>query len=400
MKKRQPAPSERASAASDAAPGRVPSPLVLHTLRQDLLAWFRRGHRDLPWRKTQNPYAIWISEVMLQQTRTETVKGYFERFMRQFPTVTDLANAPLDDVLSLWSGLGYYSRARNLHKAAQHLRDLHGGQFPTDPSDIEQLPGIGPYTAGAIRSIAFSQAAPIVDGNVVRVFSRLFALDERLDSPAGKTLYWTLARALLPNAAPPGTPPKTQNDPGDTNQALMELGATVCLPKRPVCLSCPVATLCQAHKEGRETDFPPEKPPRQVPTVQNVTLLLVCADEVLLVRRPEVGLWGGLWEPPTLPLQDGETATEGLARLCKTRLGLQKVAEQTTALPAFSHVLTHRKMVFQPFVLTYTVPPRLKPDGYTGHRFVPLHEPLGLGLSAWTTSLLARVSDAGQPSLF
>ena len=383
-------------AAHDAcSPFSQQSSVRFRSIRESLLAWFRAGHRDLPWRKERDPYAIWVSEIMLQQTRTETVKGYFSRFMARFPTVTALAAAPLDDVLSHWSGLGYYSRARNLHKAAQHIRDLHGGKFPHDPEAIAALPGIGPYTAGAIRSIALGQAAPILDGNVIRVLSRLFLLDERPDSAGGKRRYWSLAESLLP----PATFAATSNDPGDLNQSLMELGATVCLPRRPICLTCPLASQCAVRQVGNPEDYPPPKAQRVSPTVRLVTLMLCHGTEVLLVRRPELGLWGGLWEPPTLTLEDEETEMAGLKRLIKLRLGVDLSVENAATLPPFGHVLTHRNLRFAPFVLRVSSVPRLRLDGYSAHRLIDPTQPQALGLAAWVTALLARLpEDMTRPS--
>jgi len=358
-------------------------------IRQTLLTWFRSGHRELPWRKERDPYAIWVSEIMLQQTRTETVKGYFSRFMERFPSVRTLATAPLDDVLALWSGLGYYSRARNLHKAAQQIVSLHDGRFPVEPAAIAALPGIGPYTAGAIRSIALGQDAPILDGNVIRVLSRLFLLDERPESASGKRRYWSLAEALLPTA----TLEAAQNDPGDLNQSLMELGATVCLPRRPLCLTCPVAEHCQARQAGNPEDYPKAKAQREVPSLRMVTLVLCHHDQVLMVRRPELGLWGGLWEPPTLSLQPDETELAGLRRLVTTSLGTTLPVERALPLAPFGHILTHRNLRFAPFLLSLSQPPPLTLSGYLAHRFIDPQKPQALGLSAWAAALLGRLPD-------
>lgn len=377
-------------AAHDApSPFSQQSSLASSAIRQALLVWFRSGHRDLPWRKERDPYSVWVSEIMLQQTRTETVKGYFSRFMARFPTVRALAEAPLDDVLSLWSGLGYYSRARNLHKAAQQIRTLHDGHFPTDPLAIAALPGIGPYTSGAIRSIALGQAAPILDGNVIRVLSRLFLLDMRPDSAEGKRRYWSLAEELLPAA----TLSATHNDPGDLNQALMELGATVCLPRRPVCLTCPVVRHCSARQLGNPEDYPPAKQQRTVPTVRMVTLVVCLDGEVLLLRRPELGLWGGLWEPPTLALDGEESTPAGLVRLVQTCLGTSLPVENAVALEPFAHILTHRHLRFAPFLLNVESLPRLRLDGYSLQRWIDPTQPQALGLAAWVTALLGRLPE-------
>lgn len=384
-------------------------------VRQALLAWYRRGHRDLPWRRMRDPYAIWISEIMLQQTRVDTVKAYFRRFMGELPTVRALAEASEETVLTLWSGLGYYSRARNLHAAAGEIVARYGGEFPREAEAVRSLPGIGPYTAGAIRSIAFGQQAAILDGNVIRVLARLRALAELPDSAAGKRLYWSLAEALVPPARPQNEDESenenesgaaVENDPGDFNQALMELGATVCVPQRPVCLVCPLADLCTARRLGDPEDFPPKKAAREVPVVEAVTLVLRDRGRVLLCRRPSLGLWGGLWEPPTLELLPGESAEAGLGRLITERLGRAFPMEQRIELAPFVHVLSHREMRFRPFLINVdradrnsgSAPaaeldsPPPPSSGYTASRLIPLGEPVALGLAAWVSALLRRVA--------
>ena len=213
----------------------APSAAALDEIRRALLSWYRSGHRDLPWRRTRDPYAIWISEIMLQQTRVDTVKERFRQFLTRFPTVDALAAAPLEDVLALWSGLGYYARARNLHAAAQAVVARHGGRVPDELAEVRELPGIGPYTAGAIVSIAYGKRAPILDGNVIRVLSRLFTIDEVPEqSSAARKRYWALSESLLPEL-PKKAKASTENDVGDFNQALMELGAMVCMPQRAEC---------------------------------------------------------------------------------------------------------------------------------------------------------------------
>lgn len=380
----------------------------IERVRQALLAWYRHGHRDLPWRQTRDPYAIWISEIMLQQTRVDTVKAYFRRFMGELPTVHALAAASEETVLTLWSGLGYYSRARNLHAAAGEIVARYGGEFPREAEAVRSLPGIGPYTAGAIRSIAFGQQAAILDGNVIRVLARLRALAELPDSAAGKRLYWSLAEALVPAArseSENGT--EAGNDPGDFNQALMELGATVCLPQRPVCLVCPLAEHCTARRFGDPEDFPPKKAARAVPVVEAVTLVLRARGHVLLCRRPSLGLWGGLWEPPTLELLPGEDVEAGLGRLITQRLGRVLPTQQRIELAPFVHVLSHREMRFRPFLINvdqvdrpdFPAPtvelasPPPPSSGYTASRLIPLGEPVALGLAAWVSALLRRVAD-------
>lgn len=361
-----------------------------------MLGWYRRGHRDLPWRRTSDPYAIWVSEIMLQQTRVDTVKERFRQFMERFPTVSDLAAAPLEEVLALWSGLGYYARARNLHAAAREVAERYGGQVPNDPVAVRELPGIGPYTAGAILSIAFGRQAAILDGNVIRVLSRLFAINESPEG-AARRRYWELSESLLPPPRPDSTTTATGNDVGDFNQSLMELGATVCVPQRPVCLVCPVSDRCQARREGDPERYPPRKEARPVPVVRVVTLLLLRpgdrGPEVLLVQRPATGLWGGLWEPPSLPLLPDEAEEAGLTRLFAERLGLQQPGPARPLAP-FVHILTHREMRFSPQAVPVATgkPPTLRLSDYEQARWVSPGEPLALGLASWVSALLSRVT--------
>jgi A/G-specific adenine glycosylase len=367
---------------------------VRDRVRAALLSWYRAGHRDLPWRRSGDPYAIWISEIMLQQTRVETVKDYFARFMARFPTPTALAEAPLGDVLELWSGLGYYARARNLHAAAREIAGRYGGAFPAAPEDVRALPGIGPYTAGAILSIAYGQRAPILDGNVIRVLSRVFAVADPIDQAAAKRRLWSLAEALVP--PPSGVPSSGRNDPGDFNQALMELGATVCVPRGPSCLVCPLAAECQARRDGEQERYPVKGKEREVPMVDVVTLVVRHRGSALLARRPAAGLWGGLWEPPTGPIQveDGEGPEAAAARLGREGLGLRVRGGALRELVQFDHVLTHKYMRFHPYLLDHRgarAPRVVLGGGYEEARFHDLSGPLALGLSAWVSRLLDRV---------
>lgn len=386
-------------------------------LRRALLSWYRRGHRDMPWRRSRDPYAIWISEIMLQQTRVDTVRDYYARFMARFPTIDALAAAPIDDVLALWSGLGYYARARNLHLAAGEIATRYGGRFPHAAEAVHALPGIGPYTAGAIRSIAFGQRAPILDGNVVRVLSRLFRIPSGPEQAAAKRLYWRLAEEILPAERPAAAAAESrENDVGDFNQALMELGAMVCTPHRPSCLVCPLAASCEARAHDQQELFPPAKAVRPVPIIVAVTAVLSPppaasqqAAPVLLVRRPATGLWGGLWEPPSLWLaeeageQPAESPAAGLRRLLTDRLGLSERAV-SAALPTarplspFTHVLSHREIRFLPFALSLpaSLLAQTQLDGYDEARIVDAGAPLGLALSAWVSALLARVAQHEQ----
>ncbi|MCS6914159.1 MAG: A/G-specific adenine glycosylase [Myxococcales bacterium] len=364
------------------------TPPVRDAIRGALLSWFRAGHRDLPWRRSADPYRVWVAEIMLQQTRTETVREYFDRFLARFPDVAALAAAPLDDVLALWSGLGYYGRARNLHAAAREIVARYGGRFPQDAEAVAALPGVGPYTAGAIRSIALRQRAALVDGNVARVLARLFALPLRPQEADGRRALWQLAEELVPEAPEAAD---ADNDPGDFNQALMELGATVCLPQQPRCLLCPVSEVCLARRQGDPERYPPPRPPRQVPEVDRVTLLLCQGGQVLLLRRLPAGLWGGLWEPPTGEV-DPRGPHQALQRLCQEQLGAQLPVERAQPLSPFVHLLTHRRMRFQPYRLEVAAVPPLHPQGeYDQLRWLDPSRPAALGMSAWVSGLLGRL---------
>ena len=255
------------------------------SFQTDLLAWYDQHAAPLPWRENQDAYRVWLSEIMLQQTQVETVIPYFARFLAAFPTVHALAAAPLDSVLKLWEGLGYYSRARNLHQAAQKVSQDLGGQFPQTLEGLLLLPGIGRYTAGAISSIAFNQPAPLLDGNVIRVFARLTDLDADVTQPAVKESLWKLAEEWL-----------DRTRPGDYNQSLMELGRVVCKPRAPLCASCPVSQHCKAFANGTQNLRPVKKRKAATPHY-DVAAGMVWNDagQVLIAQRPLDGLLGGLW---------------------------------------------------------------------------------------------------------
>jgi A/G-specific adenine glycosylase len=257
-------------------------------LRRLLLAWYAAERRLLPWRADRDPYRVWISEAMLQQTRVATVIPYFERFVARFPDCAALARAPLEDVLAHWSGLGYYRRARTLHEAARTIVERHRGRFPERREDVLALPGVGPYTAGAVLSIAYGQREPLVDGNVARVFARLFGIEGVPGARVFEDELWRRARELVP-----------ERGAGEWNQALMELGALVCTPREPRCDACPVREHCVALASGRTGLLPTPKPRPAVIEVE-LEILLVSADgRVLLERRPPAGRMAGLWQLPT-----------------------------------------------------------------------------------------------------
>lgn len=256
-------------------------------LSSRLLNWYRLHKRTLPWRGHPDPYAVWVSEIMLQQTRVETVIPYFEKWMRSFPTVTVLAEASEQSVLNAWEGLGYYSRARNLHKAAQIIASQHHGELPRDLDELRKLPGIGRYTLGAIASIAFDMRVPALDGNIKRVYARVFDILEPVDSPGGEKMLWELAEKHLP-----------KKEAGDYNQALMDLGASICIPKNPRCLICSLMKVCKARQNGTQNERPVKMPKKHVPHHVHVAGLMIRRGRVLLARRPSKGLLGGMWEFP------------------------------------------------------------------------------------------------------
>lgn len=297
-------------------------------LASALLDWFALSQRDLPWRRSHDPYHIWVSEVMLQQTRVETVIPYYERWLQQFPTLEALALAPEEQVLKAWEGLGYYSRARNLQAAAREVAAHYGGQVPADPQAVRQLPGVGPYTAGAILSIAYNLPEPAVDGNVMRVLSRLFLIRDDIAEPATRRGMEDLVRQLMP----PG-------EAGSFNQALMELGALICIPGSPRCDRCPVAEYCAAKREGVEQELPVKAAARAPRPVDVVAAVVEHQGRLLLVRRPAQGLLGGLWEFPGGERPAAMPWPQAVHHLLQERLGLTVEVERH--LCDVRHVFTH-----------------------------------------------------------
>ncbi|MEM6798223.1 MAG: A/G-specific adenine glycosylase [Planctomycetota bacterium] len=261
-------------------------------VRRRLLAWYAKNARDLPWRRNRDPYRVWLSEVMLQQTQVETVKPYFARFTAAFPSVDDLAAADEQDVLKLWEGLGYYRRARGLHAAAQKIVAEHAGEFPVDLPTLQKLPGIGRYTAGAIRSIAFDLPAPILEANTIRLFTRLTAYGGNPTSSAGQKRLWAVAEELLP-----------KKRVSEFNQALMELGSLVCTPKQPQCDACPVATLCEAKRQGAVESLQPTTKKLAFTEVREAAVVVWNKDRVLLRQCEEGERWAGLWDFPRFAVE-------------------------------------------------------------------------------------------------
>lgn len=296
-----------------------------------ILQWFdAHGRKDLPWQRDVNPYRVWVSEIMLQQTRVATVIPYFERFMARFPGVRELARAPLDEVLHHWSGLGYYARARNLHHAAQRIDRELDGRFPEDFETVVSLPGVGRSTAGAILSLGCGQRHAILDGNVKRVLARFHAVEGWPGQPAVAEELWGHAERYTPTARV-----------AEYNQAMMDLGATLCMRGRPACGDCPLADRCAAHGAGREAEFPVPRPKKTLP-VRSTRMLLVEDGEgrVLLQRRPPAGIWGGLWSLP-------EPAPEqSLEDWCRATLGAEP--DVVEAWPVVRHTFSHFHLDIEP----------------------------------------------------
>ena len=300
-----------------------------------LVAWQREhGRRDLPWQATREPYRIWLSEVMLQQTQVATVAPYYERFIARFPDLQSLASAPLDDVLALWSGLGYYLRARNLHRAARHIVDAHGGEFPRSHDDLLKLPGIGRSTAAAILAFTRGERRAILDGNVKRVLARVFAVRGYPGDRQVENELWQLAEALLPEQAIEAY-----------TQGLMDLGARICKRTKPKCLLCPVAADCTAHAEGRAEAYPEPRPARHLPERETLMLLYLHRGSVLLEKRPPVGVWGGLWSLPEADVQANPET------LCRDRFGV--LPAQVRRLDPIRHVFTHFRLTIHPVAVWF-----------------------------------------------
>ncbi len=367
-------PEKRKSVGDVALPPRALDAELLRELHDGLLAWYREQKRDLPWRRTRDPYAIWVSEVMLQQTRVETVIPYYERFLARFPTPLALAEAPTDDVLALWSGLGYYRRARLLQRGAASLAG-GGGALPTTRGRLRDVPGIGPYTAGAIASIAFGEPVGLVDGNVARVLARVFVLEDDMRG-VGMKRAQVLADHLV-----------ARDDPGAWNQALMELGATVCTPRSPSCDACPLALRCGARAAGRQASLPVLSA-KAKPTESHVEAVVArLGDAVLLGRRAGDRLFGGMWEPPL-----AEVAPERAHPLLRAEAGLALAGTPERA-GTVVHVLSHRRMTIDVIRVPLATPPTPSPasiPGYDAFRMVPRDDLGTLGVSTLARKVLTR----------
>ncbi len=318
-------------------------PPNLKNLTVALLAWWDTGHADLPWRKTRDPYAVWVAEVMLQQTQIATVIPYYERWLAHFPTVQALAEASLDEALKLWEGLGYYGRARNLHAAAQTVVNEYDGRIPTTAADLVKLKGIGRYTANAVASIAYNEAVPVLDGNVIRVLSRLTDFAEDVTTTPAKKQLWQMAAELVP-----------AERPGDYNQALMELGQTLCLPTKTDCVVCPLTAVCLARQRGTQMERPVRPPRKRTPHYDVVAGIIwqngVSPQEggkFLIAQRPLNGLLGGLWEFPGGKQEPDETLPQALEREIREEMDMTIRADQF--LTSIKHAYTHFRITLHAF---------------------------------------------------
>lgn len=339
--------------------------------RARILDWYERhGRHDLPWKRPASPYRVWVSEIMLQQTRVSVVVPYFQRFMEQFPDVAALAAAPRDAVLAQWSGLGYYARARNLHEAARRIMDRHGGAMPATRAEWEALPGVGRSTAAAILSLSMDQPHAILDGNVKRVLARYGAIPGWPGRTAVERELWGLSEALTPGQRC-----------ADYNQAMMDLGATVCTRTAPACLLCPVNEDCRARAAGEQEAYPSPKPSRRLPVRRTRMLLLESERGVLLEKRPPTGIWGGLWSLPEMP------AERDPAEHCREELGL--AVDSSEFWPSFRHTFSHYHLEIEP------VRARVRGDAdavMTGSESIWYNErsSLGRGVAAPVSRLLQQ----------
>jgi len=337
----------------------------------------REGRNDLPWQGTRDAYAIWVAEIMLQQTQVGTAIPYYRRFMARFPDVASLADAAPEEVLRLWSGLGYYSRARHLHRAAQHVVEHHGGRFPRTLAEIERLPGIGRSTAAAIASFAFGARAAILDGNVKRVLARHFLVEGFPGEPAVERKLWSLAESLVPERGIEAY-----------IQGLMDLGATVCTSKRPACGRCPVRATCGAYAADRVTGLPAPRPRKASPVRRTVMLVMRHGADVLLEKRPASGVWGGLWSLPELaPTADAPVDVQDVTGTIARRFGLQ--TRRVERLATIRHAFTHFTLDIQPVLADVGGVGRHA--GEPGALWLPLAEAGGAALPAPVKRLLARL---------
>jgi A/G-specific adenine glycosylase len=329
-------------------------------IRRRLLAWFDRHQRRLPWRESVNPYEIWVSEVMLQQTRVDTVIPYYKSFLRRFPDVRALARAGDEEVLKAWEGLGYYARARNLHRAAREVVERYGAEVPSDPAAFRELSGVGEYVCSAVCSIAWSRPLAAVDGNVRRVLARLHALETPVNHPSGARVFQEHADRLL-----------ERSRPGDFNQAMMELGAVVCRPRVPRCADCPLSAECDAFASRRTGELPRRVPRRAVPSYRVAVGVVEEDGRVLITRRPPEGLLGGLWEFPGGKIRDGESAQSACVREIREEVNLEVEVEGHVG--RVRHAYTHFRVELDVFRCRRKAG-QVSLSGPVDHRWITLEE--------------------------
>ena len=337
----------------------------------------RSGRHQLPWQGTRDPYRIWLSEIMLQQTQVATVIGYYQRFLERFPTLQALAQAPQDEVMPYWAGLGYYARARNLHRCAQEICLNWSGRFPGSAAEITTLPGIGRSTAAAIAAFAYGERSPIMDGNVKRVFARHLGIFGATSERATEQTLWRRAEAVLAAAAP-------TLDMAAYTQGLMDLGSAVCVRGKPACALCPLQDSCYAHAEGRQAELPSPKPRKEKPERSCAMLVLACRGAVLLERRPPSGIWGGLWSLPEFA--DADALLSGCA-------GLGVDASRAQRMGGLAHVFTHFKLNIEPWYLQWDAPEAAAPD-CEGYVWVPGRDLPGAALPAPVRKILDGLAGA------
>jgi A/G-specific adenine glycosylase len=335
-------------------------PNDLKKFRKKLLTWYHHHQRRLPWRETIDPYHIWVSEVMLQQTQIKTVLPYYRNFLLQFPDVQHLAASKLQDVLKAWEGMGYYARARNLHRAAKVITTQHHGKVPEDPTEIRKLPGVGDYIAAAVLSIAYNRPHAVVDGNVKRVLARLYKIDAPINTSSSFKTFKTISKGLI-----------DLRHPGLFNQAMMDLGSMLCKPKNPLCHDCPLPSFCHARQEGVVSEYPKRIQKPAVPLNHIVAGVIYKDNHMLITRRKSEGLLGGLWEFPGGKVRENESPESACSREIKEEVNLEvRIHKHITRV---KHAYTHFKIIMDVFVCEY-VSGEVQLNGPADYHWIALHE--------------------------
>lgn len=336
------------------------TPRQIQQFRNALLEWYRANSRKLPWRQTGDPYRIWVSEVMLQQTQVKTVLRYYPRFIKEFPDVRQLATANPQQLLKMWEGMGYYQRVRNLQRAAQIVVNELGGKIPGNYAEFRALPGVGDYIAAAVTSLAYNAPHPVVDGNVKRVLARLFLIDEPINRSSSLWTFRLKGDEIL-----------DRSQPGMFNQAMMDLGAAICRPRNPACSSCPVSRFCRAFRSGRQTDFPVRLPSRKVPEYHIAVGVVHRNGKVLITRRKPEGLLGGMWEFPGGKVREGESVEQACLREIAEEVNLSVAIDQRIA--RVKHTYSHFKIVMDVFFCRF-LKGKVKLTGPVDYRWVTFPE--------------------------